>query len=86
MARWVVSTDCNDDACEVKKHGPQFQAAIKVFAKRHVKEPDLLLAYATIAYLSHVGLTSFVPCDDYGLESPVEMEYDDTKAESIAKT
>ena len=29
---------------EVKKHGPQFQTAVKVFAKRLVKEPDLSLA------------------------------------------
>ena len=45
MAGWVVSTDRKDDAHEVKKHGPQFQTAIKVFAKRLVKEPDLSLAY-----------------------------------------
>ena len=71
---------------EVKKHGPQFQTAVKVFAKRLVKEPDLSLAQLIIAYLSHVVSTSFVPCDDYDLESPVEMEYDNTEAESMAKT
>ena len=57
-----------------------------MFEKRLVKEPDLSLAYSILAYLSHVVSTFFVPCDNYDLESPVEMKYDDTEAESIVKT
>ena len=45
------------------------------FAKRLVKEPDLLLVYSITAYLSHVVSAGFVPCDQYDLESPVQMKY-----------
>ena len=85
MIKWTVSKDRNDDAKEVKKHAPQFETTMKVFAKRLIKEDNMSMAYSTLAHLVHIVRTAFIPCPDYDVNSEIETDYDDDQAEELAK-